>query len=111
MKVRRKSYIAAIAMLGLSLPIWARTESAPLHVDQTVTIGNQQLGPGDYNLKANDGDSQIRVVRNDDGKTIATVRCQWIDLSRKASQTEVELKQNQIVQIDFGGKAKAVEIR
>lgn len=111
MSIRKKSYLAAIAMFALSLPLWARTNSVPLEVDHTVTIGDQQLSPGSYNLKANDGDNQLRIVRNGDGKTVATVPCEWIDLSQKARQSEVLMQEDRIVQIDFDGKTKAVEIR
>ncbi len=111
MSIRKKSYLAVILMFGLSLPLWARTNSVPLEVDHTLTIGNQQLSPGSYNLKANDGDNQLRIVRNGDGKTVATVPCEWIDLSQKARQSEVLMQEDRIVQIDFDGKTKAVEIR
>ena len=111
MEIRKKSYLAAIAMFGLSLPLWARTNSVPLEVDHTLTIGGQQLKPGDYSLKANDGDNQLRIVRSDNGKTVATVPVQWIDLSQKARQSEVLIKEDRIVQIDFDGKTKAIEIQ
>lgn len=111
MSIRTKGYLAVVAMFGLSLPLWARTNSVPLEVDHTLTIGNQQLTPGQYNLKANDGDTQLRIVRNGDGKTVATVPVQWIDLSQKARQSEVLLREDRIVQIEFDGKTKAIEIR
>jgi hypothetical protein len=111
MRIRTKSYLAVIAMFGLSLPLWARTNSVPLEVDHTLTIGNQQLSPGQYNLKANDGDNQLRIVRSDNGKTVATIPVQWIDLSQKARQSEVLMREDRIVQVDFDGKTKAVEVR
>ncbi|MFZ0583828.1 MAG: hypothetical protein WAN72_22245 [Candidatus Acidiferrales bacterium] len=111
MSIGKKGYLAAIAIFGLSLPLWARTNSVPLDVDHTLTIGNQQLAPGQYSLKANDGDNQLRIVRNDNGKTVATVPVQWIDLSQKARQSEVLMREDRIVQVDFDGKTKAVEIR
>jgi hypothetical protein len=111
MSISKKSYLAAIAILGLSLPLWARTNSVPLEVDHTLTIGTQQLAPGQYSLKANDGDNQLRIVRSDNGKTVATVPVQWIDLSQKARQSEVLMREDRIVQIDFDGKTKAIEIR
>jgi hypothetical protein len=111
MGIRTKSYLAAIAMLGLSLPLWAHTDSVPLNVDHTLTIGTQQLEPGNYNLKANDGDNQLRVVRNSDGKTVATVPVHWIDLSQKARQSEVVLRADRIIQVEFDGKTKAIEVR
>jgi hypothetical protein len=111
MRIRTKSYLAVMAMIGLSLPLWARTNSVPLDVDHTLTIGNQQLAPGQYNLKANDGDNELRIVRNGDGKTVATVPVQWIDLAQKARQSEVLLREDRVVQVDFDGKTKAIEIR
>ena len=110
MDIRKKSYLAAIAIFGLSLPLWAGTNSVPLQVDHTLTIGNQELKPGAYNLKANDGDNQLTIVRSADGKTVATVPVQWIDLSQKARQSEVLMNEDRIVQIDFDGKTKAIEI-
>ena len=110
MDIRKKSYLAAIAMFGLSLPLWARTNSVPLQVYHTLTIGNQELKPGAYNLKANDGDNQLTIVRSTDGKTVATVPVQWIDLPQKPRQSEVLMNEDRIVQIDFDGKTKAIEI-
>jgi hypothetical protein len=111
MAIRLKSYLAAAAILGVSLPLWARTESVPLEVDHTLTVGTQQLEPGSYNLKANEGDNQLRIVRTRDGKTVATVPCQWIDLSQKARQSEVVLRGDHVVQIEFDGQTKAVELQ
>jgi hypothetical protein len=111
MRTRTKSYLAAIVMFGLSLPLWARTNSVPLQVDHTLTIGNEQLTPGQYSLKANDGDNQLRIVRNGDGKTVATVPVEWIELAQKARQSEVLMREDRIVQIEFDGKTKAIEIR
>jgi hypothetical protein len=111
MAIRMKSYLAAIAMLGLSLPLWAHTDSVPFEVDHTLTIGTQQLEPGNYNLKATDGENQLTIVRSNDGKVVATVPCQWVDLSKKANQSEVVTNANRVVQIEFDGKTKAIEFR
>lgn len=111
MAIRMKSYLAAIAVLGISLPLWAHTDSVPFQVDHTLTIGTQQLEPGNYNLKSKDGENQLQIVRNSDGKTIATVPCTWIDLSRKADQSEVVTNENRVVEVEFDGKNKAIEFR
>jgi len=100
-----------VAILGLSLPIWAGTDSAQLVVEHPVTIGAQQLEPGTYNLKANDGANQISVIRTDNGKTVASVPCEWVQLAQKARQTEVLFEADRVVEIDFSGKTKAVAIR
>jgi hypothetical protein len=111
MDILTKTCLAVVAVLVLSLPIWARTDSAQLVVDHPVTIGTQQLGPGTYNLKANDGEKQISVVRADNGKTVASVPCEWVQLAQKARQTEVLFNADRVIEIDFGGKTEAVAIR
>ncbi len=101
MDLRRKTCLTVVAVLALSLPIWARTDSAQLVVDHPVTIGAQQLEPGTYNLKANDAENQISVVRADDGKTIASIPCEWVQLAQKPRQTEVLFNADRVIEIDF----------
>ncbi len=103
-----KACLTAVAVLALSLPIWARTDSAQLVVDHPVTIGVQQLEPGSYNVKATDGENQVSIVRADNGKTIATVPCEWVQLAQRPRDTEVLFNANRVVEIDFGGKTKGV---
>ena len=110
MEIRTITCFAVAAALVLSLPIWARTDSAQLVVDHPVTIGAQQLEPGTYNLKANDGEKQINVVRADNGKIVASIPCEWVQLAQKARQTEVLFDADRVVEIDFSGKTEAVAI-
>ncbi len=111
MDLRTKTSLTVVAVLALSLPIWARTDSAQLVIDHPVTIGTQQLEPGTYNLKANDGENQVSIVRADNGKTIASVRCEWVQLAQKPRETEVLFNADRVVEIDFGGKTKGVAFR
>jgi hypothetical protein len=108
MDLRGKTCLTAVAVLLLSLPIWARTDSAQLVIDRPVTIGTQQLEPGTYDLKANDAQNQINVVRADTGKTIASVPCEWVQLAQKPRQTEVLFNADRVVEIDFAGQTKGV---
>ena len=108
MEIRAKTCLAVGAMLVLSLPTWARTESAQLVVDHPVTIGAQQLEPGSYNVKVHDGEKQISIVRADNGKTVATVPCEWVQLAQRPRETEVLFSADRVVEIDFGGKTEAV---
>jgi hypothetical protein len=110
MEIRTKTCLAVVAVLVLSLPIWARTDSAQLVIDHPVTIGAQQLEPGSYDLKAKDGEKQINIVRADNGKIVATVPCEWVQLAQKARQTEVLFNADHVVEIDFSGKTEAVAI-
>jgi hypothetical protein len=108
MDLRTKTSLAVAAALVLSLPMWARTNSAQLVIDHPVTIGTQQLEPGSYNVKANDGENQINIVRSDNGKTVASVPCEWVQLAQKPRDTEVVFNADRVVEIDFGGKTKGV---
>jgi hypothetical protein len=110
MEIRMKTFLAVVAVLTLSLPMWAGTDSAQLVVDHPVTIGAQQLEPGSYNLKAKDGEKQLNVIRTDNGKTVASVPCEWVQLAQKARQTEVLFNADRVIEIDFGGKTEAVAI-
>jgi hypothetical protein len=111
MDLRTKTSLAVVAALALSLPIWARTDSAQLVIDHPVTIGAQQLEPGSYNVKANDSENQISIVRADNGKTVASVACEWVQLAQKPRQTEVLFNADRVVEIDFAGKSKGVAFR
>jgi hypothetical protein len=111
MDLRTKTSLTVVAVLALSLPIWARTDSAQLVIDHPVTIGTQQLEPGTYNIKANDGEHQVSIVRADNGKTIASVPCEWVQLAQKPRETEVLFNADRVVEIDFGGKTKGVAFR
>ena len=111
MDLRTKTCLTVVSILGLSLPIWAHTDSAQLVIDHPVTIGTQQLKPGSYNLKANDAENQISIVRADDGKTIASIPCEWVQLAQKPRQTEVLFNADRVVEIDFAGQTKGVAIR
>ncbi|MGD0429057.1 MAG: hypothetical protein ABSC10_20310 [Candidatus Acidiferrales bacterium] len=108
MDLRTKASLTVVAALALSLPIWARTNSAQLVIDHPVTIGAQQLEPGSYNLKATDGENQISIVRADNGKTVASVPCEWVQLAQKPRETEVVFSADRVVEVDFAGKTKGV---
>jgi hypothetical protein len=111
MDLRTKTTLTVLAALALSLPIWARADSAQLIIDHPVTIGTQQLEPGSYNVKANAGENQISIVRADNGKTVASVPCEWVQLAQKPRQTEVLFNADRVVEIDFAGKTKGVAFR
>jgi hypothetical protein len=111
MDLRTKTWLTAVAVLALSLPIWARTDSAQLVIDHPVTIGTQQLAPGTYDLKANDAQNELNIVRTDNGKTIASIPCEWVQLAQKPRQTEILFNADRVIEIDFSGQTKAVTIR
>jgi hypothetical protein len=49
-------------------------------------------------------------VRADNGKIVASIPCEWVQLAQKARQTEVLFNADRVVEIDFSGKTEAVAI-
>jgi hypothetical protein len=107
MRFRFLQVFAILAVLALSAPAWARTKSVDLHLTENSTIGSTQLQPGEYQLKAEEGTSQISIVRH--GKVVAEVPCHWIQLPHKPEQSQVLFTSNQITEVDFGGDTQAAQ--
>jgi len=110
MHIRPKHCFTAFALLALALPVWARTDTAHLTVTQPTTIGTTQLKSGDYKIEVSPNATQLKVVDTDTGKTVAEVPCHWIQLQKKPNTTEVVTNNNQVTEIDFGGKTQAVKV-
>ncbi len=113
MSLKPKFFGAVAAMLVLTAPVWAASTSS--HKDSTsidfgraTTIGNKQLQPGRYTFEANEDQTQLNVLEN--GKVIATVPCHWVQLQKKANNSEVLSNKNQVNEIRFGGRTEAVQV-
>lgn len=95
------------------LPIWAkpkaeRTDTASWQPLDAVTIGTMQIQPGDYMLRAQESGKTLEVLH--DGKVVAEVPCHWIELPKKAANTEVSTNENKVTQIEFAGRTEALQI-
>jgi hypothetical protein len=109
MHVRVKEIVVGFALLIVALPLWAA------HMDkQTWTvlhpsmIGTQQLKPGAYELKADEGKNDLTVIQ--DGKVIADVPGHWVQLPAKALQSEVSIDGNAVTQVQFEGRTAAFQL-
>jgi len=109
MRLKINQLLCAITLLTLAVPVWARTHSTTAYSDGTTTIAGTQLKAGDYELKVEDNGTELRVTQ--DGKLVAHVPVQWIQLPNKAKNTEVMIDNNQIIEVQFGGETQAVQIR
>lgn len=109
MRLNGLLYAGLFALLILATPVWAHTDTATVQSDGTVTIAGTQLKAGEYQLKVENNADHLQVTQN--GKVITQVPVQWIQLNNKASQTEVNINSNQIVEVDFAGKNQAVKIQ
>ena len=100
--------LAAMALIGLSSPAWARTDEMMMHLDNAVTIGTVNLPAGDYEVKADESKKDVKFIKNDD--VVADVQGHWVDLPSKAENDEAIIQGNHLIQVVFGGQSKAFTI-
>ena len=110
MHIRPKHCFTAVALFALAVPVWARTDSADLTVVQPTTVGTTQLKPGNYKLEVSPNATQLKIVDTDSGKTVAEGPGHWFQLQKKPNTTEVVTNNNQVVEVDFGGKTDAIKV-
>ncbi len=105
-----KKCFAVVAILAFAAVAWAsmRTDSTHYDVTKTMEIGKTQLKPGNYTLKANEFQDQLRVLHN--GKLVATVPCHWVKLNQKANNTEIFSNNDRVTRIEFHGRPEAVRV-
>jgi hypothetical protein len=104
--VKYLTTFAAVAMM--SLPVWARPESTTLVLTAPTQIGATQLQPGQYEIRAEPKGDHLTVYR--EGKAVAEVPVQWIQLNKKPAQSSVVMSDNRVTEVDFGGKTDAAQI-
>ena len=80
MRIGKKQFISAVAVLTLTMPVWARTYKQSLPLQKDATIGSAQLKPGEYQLTADDAKTELHILRN--GKVVATVQGQWVKIQK-----------------------------
>ena len=73
-----------------------------------MTIGTTQIQPGQYELKAEEGKSELQVLQKN--KVIATVPVHWTTLPAKAQSSEIQTDGNKVTEVEFGGRAEAAQI-
>jgi hypothetical protein len=113
MSLKPKFFGAVAAMVVLTAPVWAAStsshkDSASIDFAKTTTIGNTQLQPGRYTFEAKEDQSQLNVLKN--GRVIATVPCHWVQLEKKANNSEILSNKNQVNEIKFGGRTEAIQV-
>src|ERR1700680_1213961 len=107
MRLRVKHYLAGLAVLALTMPVFARTYKASLGLSKNTTIGTTQLKPGSYTFTADDTKKELNILQND--KIIATVQGQWVKIPKKADTFAVDTTDDKITQVQFGGSDQAFQ--
>jgi tetratricopeptide (TPR) repeat protein len=106
---RKKYFLAPLAILTLTMPVWAHKYKTSLSFDKDTTIKGTQLRPGSYQLAADDTKKGLNILRN--GKVIATVQGQWVKLPQKPDYSSIVLDGADVTQVQFGGSGQAFRLR
>jgi hypothetical protein len=109
MRLRVKECVAVLAVLALSLPVWARTYKEELTADKDMTIGATQLKSGTYELSADPAKKELEIWVN--GKVMATVQGNWVKLSTKPQYSTVVSDGNKVTQVQFSGTDQAFQVQ
>jgi hypothetical protein len=110
MGLRVKHYLAALAVLTMTVPVWAHTYKETLTTDKNMTIGGTQLKAGSsYELTADDAKKEATIVQN--GKVVATVQGQWVKLPRKPQYSTYLSNGDKITEIQFSGNGQAFQVQ
>jgi hypothetical protein len=98
--------------MALSVSAFAKDKSTDVQIYQTTQVGSATLQPGTYHVKVNSTDSSSTVSFSQNGKQVADVQGQTVQLARKSTETSVTLdssgKVPRIAEIDFEGQQTAV---
>jgi hypothetical protein len=109
MRLNRKS-LGSFALLLAALPVWAaHMYTVTWSVSQPTTLGNTEIKPGDYELRVEEGQTQLEVTSH--GKMVAKVPCHWIQLPSKATGSGVEVDNNKVTAVEFSGKTAALDFK
>jgi hypothetical protein len=117
MKSLRFQVMFLVLLLLPAASVFAATDAhkGSLNVSSTVQVADKELPAGSYTVKW-DGTgptAQVNFVRN--GKVVATVPAQVVQLDQKANQDVAEIKTagdgvKTLIKIEFEGKSYALQI-
>jgi hypothetical protein len=108
MRTLSKYYLGGLGVLLLAAPALARTYTSNFDIAQPTKVGNTELKPGDYVIKAGDGAKEMSIMRN--GALVAQVPIRWTQLSKKSPADEFETNNGRVTQIKFGGRNEAIQL-
>ena len=103
---------AVLLTLLLSVTAFAKNKSADVDIYQVSQVAGTTLQPGTYSVTVKPNGSMANVVFAHNGKEVATVSGQLVQLQRKAANTSVTTNNSgstpTISQIDFEGSTTSV---
>ena len=108
MRFRVKYYLAGLAVLTMTMTVWARTYKESLTLNKNTAIGSAQLKPGSYELTADDTKKELNIMQK--GKIIATVQGEWVKIPQNAQGSGVDSTNDKITQVRFSGSDQAFQL-
>jgi len=109
LRLNKKTSLVAFAFSLAALPVLAaHTYSTGWSPTKPMSIGTTQIQPGQYDLKAEEGKSELQVVHN--GKVIATVPFHWTTLPTKQHDSQVGTDGDKVTDVEFAGTTAAIQI-
>jgi hypothetical protein len=109
LRLHGKKLVVTLALSVSALPLWAAHNlSTDWTPTQPMTTGTTQIKPGEYELKAEEGKSELQVLQKN--KVIATVPIHWTTLPTKARSSEILTEGNKVTEVEFGGRTEAAQI-
>jgi hypothetical protein len=107
--LNRKNLVLSLAFSLVALPVWAaHTYSTDWSPSQPINIGTMKVQPGQYELKAEAGKSELQVLQKN--KVIATVPIHWTTLTSKPRSSEIQTDGTKVTGVEFGGQTAAIQI-
>jgi len=73
-----------------------------------MTIGTTQVKPGQYELRAEEGKSELQLLQHN--KVIATVPVHWTTLPTKPRDSQIATDSGKVTQVQFAGRTEAAQI-
>jgi hypothetical protein len=86
----------------------SRNLSMDFDTADILTIGNTQLQPGHYTFDANQSNNELEVLKDD--KIVAKVPCHWVQLPKKAQDSEIFSDHSRLTKVEFEGRTEAVKV-
>jgi hypothetical protein len=105
----KKKLFISLAVSLVALPVWAAHKySTDWSPAQPIAIGTAQIQPGQYELRAEAGKSELQVLEKN--KVIATVPIHWTTLPSKPRSSEIQTDGSKVTGVEFGGQTAAIQI-
>jgi hypothetical protein len=106
MRARLSSLIALLSLTALTVPAWAKDQTADIKLNKAATIQGIALQPGKYHIVVYEEGTEVKFTR--ERKVVAYVKANWIRLDRKAEHSGLLLSGDAVDEVDFAGKEMAI---